>query len=299
MRMSVLSGGRGKSMTPDTPIADRRLAFTLVELLVVIAIIAILAALLFPAFSKTKAKAEGIYCINNTHQLAMAWTLYADDHNGRLAYNLGGDALTRATAPRTNLNWVNNIMSWETNSDNTNLATIKDASLGPYPQSTEIYRDPSDRVLSQLQKDAGFKHRIRSYSMNAMMGDAGDISVGGTNQNNPAYVQFFRLTDISQPSQIFVFLDEHPDSINDGYFVNRAYVWRWLDLPASYHNGATSFAFADGHSDMHRWLHPQTKPPSLPDAAGLPIITAQYDEDLDWLFDRMSVHRQPHGSSGE
>jgi len=297
--MSVSAGGRGKSMTPDAPISNRALAFTLIELLVVIAIIAILAALLFPAFSKTRAKAEGIYCLNNTHQLAVAWTLYADDHNGRLAYNLGGDALTRATAPRTNLNWVNNIMSWETNSDNTNLATIKDASLGPYPQSTEVYRDPSDHVLSQTQRDAGFKHRIRSYSMNAMIGDAGDISVGGTNQNNPGYVQFFRLTDIRQPSQIFVFLDEHPDSISDGYFVNRAYVWRWLDLPASYHNGATSFAFADGHSEMHRWRRQETKPPSMPDAAALPMNTAPNDEDLDWLIDRMSVHRQPSGSSGE
>lgn len=278
-------------MPPDNAILDRRHAFTLVELLVVIAIMSILAALLLPALNKTRAKAEGIYCINNTHQLALAWTLYADDHNSRLAYNLGGDAQSRTPASHTNLNWVNNIMSWDTNPDNTNLATITEASLGPYPRSTDIYRDPSDHVLSTQQKENGFKSRIRSYSMNAMVGDAGDISAGGTNQNNPKYVQFFRLTDIPTPAGIFVFLDEHPDSINDGYFVNQAHNWKWLDLPASYHNGATSFAFADGHSDMHRWLHPQTKPPSLPDAAGLPIVTAQYDEDLDWLLDRMSVYR--------
>jgi len=275
----------------------KRAAFTLVELLVVIAIIAILAALLLPAFNRTRAKAEGIYCINNTHQLALAWTLYADDHNSRLAYNLGGDALTRTTAPRTNINWVNNILDWETNSDNTNLATITEASLGPYPRSTDIYRDPSDHVLSRVQKDHGFKYRIRSYSMNAMIGDAGDLTAGGTNQNNPGYVQFFRITDIPQPSHIFVFLDEHPDSINDGYFVNRAHVWRWLDLPASYHNGATTLAFADGHSDMHHWLHPQTKPPAQPDGASLPITTAEHDEDLDWLIDRMSVYPTEHNSN--
>jgi prepilin-type processing-associated H-X9-DG protein len=128
--------------------------------------------------------------------------------------------------------------------------------------------------------------------MNAMVGDAGDISAGGTNVNNPKYLQFFRLTDILQPSRIFVFLDEHPDSINDGYFVNRAYVWKWLDLPASYHNGATSFAFADGHSDMHHWAYSQTRPPSQPDAAALPILTDRYDRDLGWLIDRMSVETQ-------
>jgi prepilin-type N-terminal cleavage/methylation domain-containing protein/prepilin-type processing-associated H-X9-DG protein len=291
--MSVSAGGRERIRSSGIFSRNGRAAFTLVELLVVIAIIAVLAALLFPALSKTKAKAEGIYCVNNTHQLAIAWTLYADDHNGRLAYNLGGNALQRTTAPRTNLNWVNNILDWETNPDNTNVATIKDAALGPYPQSTDIYRCPSDHVLSQGQRDAGWNYRIRSYSMNAMVGDAGEISTGGTNQNNPDYVQFFRLTDIRQPTRIFVFLDEHPDSINDGYFVNQARVWKWLDLPASYHNGATSFAFADGHSDMHRWLHPETKPPPQPEAAQLPITTAEYDADLDWLIDRMSVPPTP------
>ena len=92
MRMSVLTGGHPLSRPPDRSVLDRRWAFTLVELLVVIAIIAILAALLLPAFNRTRARAEGIYCINNTHQLTVAWTLYADDHNGRLAYNLARSA---------------------------------------------------------------------------------------------------------------------------------------------------------------------------------------------------------------
>ena len=191
-------------------------------------------------------------------------------------------------------------MSWETNNpDVTNLATITDAALGPYPKSTDIYRCPSDHVLSQIQKQLGWKARIRSYSMNAMVGDAGEISINGTNRNNPYYVQFFRITDIPQPAKIFVFLDEHPDSINDGYFVNRAYLWKWLDLPASYHLGATSFSFADGHSDMHRWIHPQTKPPSLPEAAGLPFDTAKYDEDLGWIINRMSVESPQASSDSE
>src|SRR5437660_4719733 len=124
MLMSMFRDASDESK-PHPSFVRRRTAFTLVELLVVIAILGILAALLLPALNKTRAKAEGIYCINNTHQLGLAWILYADDHNGRLVYNLGGDALSRASAPRTNLNWVNNIMSWETNNpDVTNLATI-------------------------------------------------------------------------------------------------------------------------------------------------------------------------------
>src|SRR5438094_7756836 len=107
-------------------------AFTLIELLVVIAVIAILASLLLPVLVRTRAKAQGIFCLSNTRQLNLAWLLYADDHNGRLAYNLGGDVKVRGVAPATYLNWVNNVLNWELRPDNTNLATIKEASLGPY-----------------------------------------------------------------------------------------------------------------------------------------------------------------------
>jgi len=270
-----------------------RRAFTLIELLVVVAIIAILASLALPALSRAKAKAQGILCLNNTRQLGLAWVLYADDHNGHLAYNLGGDVKIRGVAPATYLNWVNNVLNWELKPDNTNLATIKEASLGPYSsKAANIYRCPSDNVLSAIQRSAGWSQRVRSYSMNAMIGDAGDLSMTGYNRNNPDYVQFFNLSTIPEPAKIFVFLDEHPDSINDGYFINKAYYWEWVDLPASYHNGAASFSFADGHSETHRWRFSSTKPPSQPDGAPLPMKLLKSEwADFDWVIDRMSVDR--------
>ena len=270
--------------------------FTLVELLVVIAIIAILAALLFPALSKAKARAEATFCLNNTRQLVFAWQIYADDHNGRLAYNLGGNGV-RGIAPGTNVNWVNNIMDWSAGpgSDNTNTATITESGLGPYTKSVAIYKCPSDHALSATQSQAGWSARIRSYSMNAMVGDAGEVSSSGINQNNPGYVQFFEISTIPKPTGIFVFLDEHPDSINDGYFLNK---WApggehsWIDLPASYHNGGSSLAFADGHSEIHRWVYAQTKAPPQPDSIILPMdITNEQYEDLYWLLGRMSVQK--------
>jgi prepilin-type N-terminal cleavage/methylation domain-containing protein/prepilin-type processing-associated H-X9-DG protein len=271
-------------------------AFTLLELLVVIAIISILAAMLLPALTKAKVKAEGTFCLNNTRQLELAWQVYADDHNGSLCYNLGGNGSSRGVAVRTNINWVNNIMSWEvTDSDNTNLTTITDAGLGPYTKSTAIYRCPSDKTLSESQQSAGWIGRIRSYSMNAMVGNAGPASISGANVNNPYYVQFFTVVSIPKPSGIFVFLDEHPDSINDGYFLNRAYYPQWIDLPASYHNGAACVSFADGHAEAHRWRNMRTRPAPVPDAAQpLPSAALPNTErdDLNWMVDRMSVERE-------
>jgi prepilin-type N-terminal cleavage/methylation domain-containing protein/prepilin-type processing-associated H-X9-DG protein len=266
-------------------------AFTLIELLVVIVIIGILAALLFPAFTKTKGRAEGAVCVSNTRQLAMAWQMYADEHNGRLAYNLGGDAVKRGVGPRTNANWVNNIMTWEVlDSDNTNIATITEASLGPFVRGPNVYRCPGDRVLSDDQRGAGWLGRIRSYSMNAMIGDAGDLSSSGSNINNPKYVQFFSIGSIPNPAQIFVFLDEHPDSINDGYFIAKAYSGQWYDLPASYHNGGAAFAFADGHAELHHWLHEMTRQPAHPESIQWPLlVTNTANDDFKWITDRMSV----------
>src|SRR5579862_4717645 len=121
--MSVL-----RSIRISTP--KRGAAFTLVELLVVIAIIAILASLILPALSQAKARAQGNFCLNNTRQLSVAWVLYADEHNGRLAYNLGQSARITTAAPsiangpQMAQNWVNNVLNWETNSDNTNSGAV-------------------------------------------------------------------------------------------------------------------------------------------------------------------------------
>lgn len=273
--------------------------FTLIELLTVIAIIAILAAILLPALSKARERSQGIYCMNNTRQLALAWMVYANDHDGRLPYNL----VMTSISPPNKLNWVNNVMTWDLSSDNTNVATITEASLGAYAASVSIYRCPSDRALSAMQQAAGWSQRLRSYSMNAMVGNAGPATASGANTNNPGYRQFFKIEQIPRPTEIFVFLDEHPDSIDDGYFINRetqsgsgAYNYtyqQWLNLPASYHNRSAAFAFADGHAALHHWSKSTTIQPPLAHVASFPIsipaTPASETADFVWVMDHMSV----------
>ena len=256
------------------------------ELLVVLVIIGILASLILPTLASSKAKARGIFCQNNNKQLVTAWLMYADDHAQWLTYNLAG----AAARYNYNLNWASGVLDWELSSDNTNSADLTQSALGAYvAQVSTIYRCPSDSVVSALQRAAGWGNRVRSYSMNASVGNAGYVTRLGYNTNNPGLVQFFRLTSIPVPARIFVFLDEHPDSISDGYFVNHSSYPEWSRLPASWHNGAATFSFADGHTEIHPWKCASTMPPSAPDAAGLPIDVSDNPLDYNWVITHMSV----------
>jgi prepilin-type N-terminal cleavage/methylation domain-containing protein/prepilin-type processing-associated H-X9-DG protein len=283
----------GPISIPQPVNCARRGGFTLAELLVVVAVIGILAGLLFPALAASKAQARSIFCQNNNKELVTGWLMYADDHSQGLAYNLGG------AAARTNINWAAGVLDWELTTDNTNLADLTQAALGSYvAKKSAIYRCPSDSVLSALQAAAGWSGRARSYSMNASVGDAGVISSSGVNTNNPGYTQFFKLTSMPAPARIFVFLDEHPDSISDGYFVNHIYYPEWTRLPASWHNGAATFSFADGHTETHSWKCASTMPPPAPDASGLPIDVSDDPRDYNWVIAHMSAPLDPAASWG-
>ena len=270
----------------------------MIELLVVIALIAILAGLLLPALMAVKVKGRSLNCLSNERQLALACLLYAGDANERLPYNLGSAEIRRLGQQGQFPNWTSPVLDWELDSDNTNTALLVRGGIGPYvSRSGEVYRCPNDRVVSDLQASEGWTSRVRSLSMNMMIGDAGEFSRSGANVNNPYYRQFFKITQVPEPARIFVFIEEHPDSINDGYFIDQLQTYRWTDLPASWHDGAVNLSFADGHSEEHRWRFASTKPPPRPDGAGLPFsIPVAERGDFDWLTTRMSTETQSSGT---
>ena len=252
-------------------------AFTLIELLVVIAIIAILASMLLPALSQAKGKAHTIKCINNTKQLTLGWIMYAGDHKEYLVPNKGG------------LTWVAGYIGWPSSSDNTNKVQLVDPEkslLGNYAVNPAIFKCPADRYKTVAGRASPPQDRVRSLALNAALG--GKIQA----ENQIRFRTYFsatKMTEVSNPSRTWAFLDEHPDSINDGVFqlvgglIQRNAYWR--DLPASYHNDAAGFSFADGHSEVHKWQDSRTSQPvRQQDWTGLQVKDSV---DYLWMNERM------------
>ena len=209
-----------------------RRAFTLIELLVVIAIIAILAAMLLPALSKAKARAQGTRCLSNVKQLQLAWLLYVDDNGDVIPPSAGG-------SPATNQSWcAGNFTVSPT--DKTDLTLIKNSLLGPLASSTGIYKCPGDNTAN-----------VRSVSENCAMNNDGTDGTLWTQ-----FVLFHKATSVPSPSQYFVFIDESSETIDNAHFLigfDKTYTTAVVDKPATYHGGSGNTSFVDGHVSSHKW----------------------------------------------
>jgi len=262
-----------------------RVGFTLIELLVVIAIIAILAGMLLPSLAKAKTKSQGIFCMNNLKHLMIAWRMYADDFRDILVG--AEDGLTGRP------NWCSGQLNFTANTranwDVTANVTV--SPIFPYcGKNTAIFKCPADKatVLAQNQRVP----RVRSNSMSQVFGHGSWLP----NSTYRTYTKYGDMT-VVPPVKVWVLVDEHPDSINDAAFANQMVEpnqmsqARIIDYPASYHNGACGFAFADGHSEIHKWVDSRTKV-AVTYTGNLTLnVPSANNQDVLWLAQRTSARR--------
>lgn len=262
--------------------------FTLIELLVAIAIIAILAGILLPTLARAKDKARAIQCLNNKRQLQIAWSLYPVDHEDKLAPH--GLNIPSPPRPELNLWWAQGFLNYDGgNSENTNTALLLDrkyAQLGPYTENPQIYRCPSDKSKVKVNKST-FMPRVRSVSMNAFTGGQGQCGLAETVKFGPQ-----TFSSIRNPSGLFVFIDEHPDSLD--------FVSFWVEdrksgagltghsgsCPSSLHHGRATISFADGHVELHKWIDPRTtRPVTYSERLSFQFYGSD-NPDIRWLQER-------------
>ncbi len=235
--------------------------------------------MLLPALSKAKQRAQGISCMVNLKQMQLAWGMYADDNNNKIPPNIAsntGRLTENALDPMAQPGYPNS--SWVLGQSDaapqyTNDLLLTHGALYPLLNSVKVFKCPAD--ISS--------NRNRNYSMNGWM--------NGINPWNNVCVDFVKTSDISLKmpiTQAFVFLDENPASINDGYWAaDPATPTMWVDSPAHYHNSGANLSFADGHAESKKWTDNGVLAGKFGGQTGFPADPAS--SDAQWMQDRSTV----------
>lgn len=265
--------------------------FTRLELTVLLATLALLALVTRPVWGNGS-QPRSLTCLDNLRRLSAAWLLYAEDSGGEYAGNYQGQFVP-GTIPNARP-WVTGLLDWVTSPDNTNTVFLTDsryAALAPYlGGSATVYKCPDDEYVSTMQAARCWTGRARSYAMNCFLGEGNQA---GFPLLDPAYVIYRKPVEFRRvsPRQVFVFLEEHLDSMSDGMFWAPNSPQIWVDFPGSLHDGAAWFSYADGHVDLRRWVSSRTVRPVKASGSMNNVHTDPDDPDLTWLLEHASERK--------
>lgn len=270
---------------PNSPERNRAAGVTRLDVLAILAGLLVLGLIALPALANGESKSRALQCLGNLRRLTLGWTLFANDHDGNLVPSRhGGEFMIPGNNSRASLTWATGWLDWTTSPLNTNAAILLDvrySALAPYlDRDPGQFRCPADTYVSVSQRQRGWTLRARSYSASVAIGP-GNAETGPWYGNTYLHAERFSDLILPGPSASIVFMEEHPDSINDPAFFPPS-PFQFIDLPASDHSGGGAFAFADGHAWLHRWVSPKTVLPVRFLSTGGPVVPL-HDPDLAWV----------------
>jgi prepilin-type processing-associated H-X9-DG protein len=322
----MIAGARQTMKPMERPVASKErnhCAFTGTDLLAILVILAIVSVLLVPALARTHVNSQGTQCMDNLRQITAGWWMYANDSQGELFPNRG--CLPPNPDWQVSPAWVaGNLQGGPigfpyTGTDATNSDLLVDSrfsALAAYVRNPALYKCPVDQSTWSTIGSPGQRElpRVRSYSMSQAIGpqpngqlvDGLHIS-GHWLSNGNAYAPggypwrvYAKVSDLvaPTPSQLFLLLDEHPNSIDDGAFAVQmplnSMATYFVDVPAAYHDNGCNFSFADGHVEFHEWTMPQAIPAvvwaaDMEPAIGNQLRAVPRDADVLWLAHRTTA----------